>query len=177
MACTQSRTRRYWNPTEETVGNSWTVLKVILGRKYRSKSFKTWQCCPPHLSVASFSQPAAALTTLLWPFTRDTGAPPGGCRIPWAFVLYSDWRPQCQIPCSVQNYYYPFKSLTTIPILIRVSAGSDMAPPLAVTQFPATPLVSSSPNNIQDECLNTTGIYGVREKGCVAGNTIPNPDH
>lgn len=33
--------------------------------------------------------------------------------------------------------------------------------------------VSSSSNNIQDQCLIIT--YGVREKGCVAGNTVPNP--
>ena len=33
--------------------------------------------------------------------------------------------------------------------------------------------VSSSSSNIQDQCLIIT--YGVREKGCVAGNTVPNP--
>ena len=120
--------------SKETVGNSWTVLKVILGRKYRSKSFKTWQCCPPHLSVASFSQPAA-LTTLLWPFVLYTGAPAVESREP-SCSTRPDWRPQCRIPCSVQNYYYPFKSLTTIPILIRVSAGSDMAPPTSCDSVP-----------------------------------------
>ena len=35
---------------------------------------------------------------------------------------------------------------------------------------------SSSSNNIQDQCLIITDIYGVWEKGGVAGNTIPNPN-
>ena len=35
---------------------------------------------------------------------------------------------------------------------------------------------SSSSNNIQDQCLIITDIYGVREKGGVAGNTILNPN-
>ena len=34
----------------------------------------------------------------------------------------------------------------------------------------------SSAPNIQDQCLIITDTYGVREKGCVAGNTILNPN-
>ena len=39
--------------------------------------------------------------------------------------------------------------------------------------FSAAP---SNNNNMQDQCLIITDIYGVREKGCVAGNTISNPN-